>query len=219
MPRKLAFRPLFVVILSSDLRDEADLFADLYGLCAAFGAELIEETARVGLDCILTDEKPVRYLAVAETLRDQLENFQLAPRDTEIFQALLVESEWLGHRDFSDDENFFLLRQLQSQPDPETGEECGDETAIDLYRVLDDEEAKLDHAQHDDQDPAAQTVDERVNNCLLLHRESIFSRKDAKAQRKTRSVSLLCAFASLRETSSPKKLVDTPACVPILLKT
>src|SRR6185369_5422057 len=203
-------RARVVVILSDDfaflranhtfeLRDESHFFSDLYCLSAAPRAEFVEEAARVSLDCVFADEEFVGDLAVTETLRDQLEDFKLAPRDAEIFQALLVERERLnrGHRNFFDDENFFLLRQLQSQPDPETSEECGDETAIDLYRVLDDEEAKLDHAQHDDQDPAAQTVDERVNNCLLLHRESIFSRKDAKAQRKTRSVSLLCAFASL----------------------
>src|SRR5689334_22102296 len=207
-------RARVVVILSDDfvfssanhtfeLRDESHFFSDLYCLSAAPRAEFVEEAARVSLDCVFADEEFVGDLAVAETLRDQLENFQLAPRDTEIFQALLVESEWLGHRDFSDDENFFLVRQLQSKPDPETGEECGDESAIDLDRVLDDEEAKLDHPQHDDQDPAAQTVDERVDERLLFHgaeKESHAKPQRRKESRKEESGALrlplrLCVFA------------------------
>src|ERR1041385_6775549 len=130
-------RARVVVILSDDfaflranhtfeLRDESHFFSDLYCLSAAPGAEFVEEAARVSLDCVFADEEFVGDLAVAETLRDQLENFQLAPRDTEIFLSLLVESERLRHRNFLDDENFLLLRQLQPEPDPETSEEGRD---------------------------------------------------------------------------------------------
>ena len=70
------------------LRDEADLFADLYGLRAAFRAELVEETARVGLDCVFADEEFVRDLAVAETLGDELEDLEFAFGDA-VFVVVL----------------------------------------------------------------------------------------------------------------------------------
>ena len=150
-----------VVILSDDfrvyaenhtfeLRDYSHFFSDLYGLSAAPGAEFVEETARVGFDSAFADEEFVGDFAVAEALRDQLEDFQLAPRDAEILQSLLVESERLRgcrHGNFLDDEDLLLFRELQAEPDPEASEERGNEPAVDLDRVLDDEEAKLNQLE------------------------------------------------------------------------
>jgi hypothetical protein len=100
--RNLLSRSLAVVILSGDftglsenhtfeLRDESHSFCDLYGLSAPPRAEFVEETTRVGFDSVFADEEFVGDLAVAEALRDQLEDFQLARGDAEIFQSLLVE--------------------------------------------------------------------------------------------------------------------------------
>ena len=55
------------------------------------------------------------------------------------------------------------------QPDAEAGEQCGNEAAVDLDRVFEHEEAKLDQPEHNNQDPAAQAVDECVDERLLLH--------------------------------------------------
>ena len=74
---------------------------------------------------------------------------------------------WDGH--FLDHDDFFLPGQLQPEPDPETGEHGGNEPAVDLDRMLDDEEAKLDQPEHDDQDPAAEAIDECVYERAILH--------------------------------------------------
>jgi hypothetical protein len=55
--------------------------------------------------------------------------------------------------------------------------------------VLANEKAKLDQLEHDDQDPAAQAVDEYVDDCLSIHVNSDFTLVEA----------------------TPKKLVDTTA--------
>ena len=75
--------------------------------------------------------------------------------------------DWDGY--FLNDDDFLLLGQLQTEPDTETREHGGYESAVDLDRVLDDEEAKLDQLEHDDQYPAAQAVDECVDERLSIH--------------------------------------------------
>src|ERR671927_782311 len=98
--RNLLSRSRAVVILSGDftdlsenhtfeLRDESHFFCDLYGLSAPSRAELVEQATRMGLDGVFDNEEFVGDLAVAEALRNQLENFQLARGDAEIFQSLL----------------------------------------------------------------------------------------------------------------------------------
>ena len=72
------------------LWDQSHFFSDLYCLSAAPGAEFVEQTARVSLDGVFADEEFVGDLAVAEALGDQLEDLQLAPRDAEVFQSLLI---------------------------------------------------------------------------------------------------------------------------------
>jgi hypothetical protein len=67
----------------------------------------------------------------------------------------LSENGWRGHRDFLDDQDFLLFCDFETEPDAERGEEQGDESAVDLDRVLDDQETKLDQLEHDDQNPAA----------------------------------------------------------------
>ncbi len=188
MGRNLLSRGRVVVILSSDfaflranhtfeLRDQSHFFADLYGLRAAPGAEFIEEATGVSFDSVFADEEFVGDLAIAETLRDQLQDFQLASGDTEVFQSLLVEGERLcnGHRNFLNDEHFLLFSQFQPEPDTETGEKGGDDPAIDLERVLDNQKAKLDQPEHDDQNPAAQAIDERMYERLSVHVKSDFT--------------------------------------------
>ena len=64
------------------------------------------------------------------------------------------------HRDFLDDQHFFLPGQLQAEPDAEPGEEQGNQPAVDLERVLHDQKAKLDQPEHDDQHAAAEAVDQ-----------------------------------------------------------
>src|SRR6185369_9442710 len=132
------------------------------------GAEFIEETARVGLHCILTDEKPVSYLAVAETLRDQLEDLELAFGDAELSLLFFIDGERVGgdrYGHFPDDLDFlqqhdlFLAREFESEPDAEGREQRSDKRAVDLDRVLDNEEAKLDQSKDNDQHTARDAID------------------------------------------------------------
>ena len=79
---------------------------------------------------------------------------------------------WRGYRDFFNDDDLRLFGQLQAEPDAKAGEERGNEPAIDLDRVLGDKKAKLDQPEQDDQNPAAQAVDECVDKRLSLHSEN-----------------------------------------------
>src|SRR6185369_15670478 len=100
------------------LTDQADLFADLYGLRAAFGAELVEETAGVGLDRVFTDEEFFGNLSVAESLGDEFEDLEFAFGDAEASDFCCVQSKWFrrGHRDFFDNHDLFFARQFESEP-------------------------------------------------------------------------------------------------------
>ena len=171
-----------VVILSGDfeiwaqnhtfeLRDKSHLLADLYGLSAASRAEFVEEPARVGFDSVFADEEFVGDFAITQPLCDQLEDFELPSRDAEIFESLFVEGERLGcgHSDFPNDHDFFLSGQLQPEPDTETGEKHRHEPPVNLDRMLDDEEAKLDQLEQDDQNPTGHTI----NDYLFSHANRI----------------------------------------------
>ena len=72
------------------LREQPHFFRDLHGLCAALGGELVEETARVGLDCVFADEEFFRDLSVRHSLGDQFEYFELAFGDAEVFQTRFI---------------------------------------------------------------------------------------------------------------------------------
>jgi hypothetical protein len=63
--------------------------------------------------------------------------------------------------------------------------------------MLGDEKAKFDQPQHDDQNAAAQAIDECVDERLSLHARDSFTQRRKGSQRR------LCAnFAPLRETNS-----------------
>ena len=72
------------------LRDQPHFFCDLHCLCAALGAELVEETARVSLNGVFADEEFFCDLAIGHSLGDEFEDFQLAPRDAEVLQSLFI---------------------------------------------------------------------------------------------------------------------------------
>jgi hypothetical protein len=106
----------------------------------------------VGFDGVFADKEAGGDLAVAEALRDERKNFELARRDPKRVELGLVQSEggcWRFGRDedFAENDCFAGLRQLDAQPDPEAGEEDGDEGAIDLKGVLDDKELVLGPAR------------------------------------------------------------------------
>jgi hypothetical protein len=129
---------------------QPELFTALNGLGTARGSELVEGAGAVGLDGVLGDEELSGDLAVAETAGDEVQDLELAGGDAE---ALLPGGVWseshFGARvrnrdeDFSYDDCLATACDAEAEPDAEGGEEDGDEGAIDLDGVLDDDESIL----------------------------------------------------------------------------
>ncbi len=168
----------FVVILLSDFgargekslilvtgsRDEAEFFAKLDGLSAAFGAELVKNTAGVGLHGVFADEELFGDFAVAEALGDEFQDFQFAGSDAEGFALCLVLDERLAGRDwdFFNDDPLLSTGQLETKPDAETGESGCDEPPVDFDGMFNNEETVLGPFEQGDEDSANKTIEEDV---------------------------------------------------------
>jgi hypothetical protein len=151
---------------------EAQFFAALNGLGAAGGAELVEDAGTVRLDGVLRNEKLRGDLAIAEAAGDQVEDFKLACGDAEGLLAVRIggkrfkdagfrgDGHFPDHHGFADD--FAIARDAEAEPDAESGEEDGDEGAVELDGVLDDDEAVLGVLESGDEEPANETEDEDV---------------------------------------------------------
>ncbi len=124
------------------------------------------------LDGVFGNEKLGGDLAIAETAGDQSEDFELACRDAE---GLLVggiggegfesggfggDMYFLHHDRFAD--GFATARDAQAEPDTEGREEDGDQRAVELDGVLDDDEAVLGVLEGGDEQAADDTEDEGV---------------------------------------------------------
>src|SRR5271165_1203733 len=128
-------------------REEAESFADLHGLGAALGAELIKEAAGMGLDRVFADEEAVGDFAVAQSGGDEGKDFEFAGGDAQLGDASLVDGEWGGgdflDDDFGDDffvDDWLLPGEGLAQPNAERGKQGGNECAVDFQGMLDDEE-------------------------------------------------------------------------------
>jgi len=142
------------------------LFPQQNSLRAATRAQLVEGPAAMGFDGVLTHEKPVADLAVAQTLSDQAENLQLTRRNAKSVELRLVQrkrSRRLSrNQDLAEDNPFPRLSQLDAQPDAEACKDDRNKGAIDFDGVLDDEEPILRPPQDGDQDAANEAEDENV---------------------------------------------------------
>jgi len=143
---------------------EAEFLAELHGLRPASGPQFVEDAAGMGLDRVLADEELLGDLTVAQTTGDQFEDLELAAGDAEVFSFLLVGDEWFSNwgRDVLHDDCLLGLGELEAEPDSENGKGGGDEAAVDLERMLDDEEPVLSPLEHGDQDATEQAVDQDV---------------------------------------------------------
>ena len=148
------------------------MFAALDGLGAAGGSELVEGAGAVCLDGVLGNEKLRGDLAIAEAVGDQGENFELACRDAEGLLVGRIGCEGFEGRGFGGDKHFphhdrfadgfATARDAQTQPDAEGREEDGNERAVELDRVFDDDEAVFGVLEGGDEEAADQTEDEDV---------------------------------------------------------
>jgi hypothetical protein len=162
-------------VLSSDvdgLRQEAQFFAALDGLGAAGGSELIEGAGTVCLDGVFRNEKLRGDLAIAEAAGDQGEDFELARRNTQGLLAGGIGSERFKRRCLRGNKyfpyhdrfpyGFTAACDAQSEPDSEGREEDGNERAVELDGVLDDDEAVFGVLERGDEEAADETEDENV---------------------------------------------------------
>jgi hypothetical protein len=53
-------------------------------------------------------------------------------------------------------------REPEAEPDAQTGKQRGDETAVDLYRMLHHEPAVLDQLESGDEDAAEESIEKHV---------------------------------------------------------
>jgi hypothetical protein len=153
-------------------RQKAQFFAALDGLGAAGGSELVEGAGTVCLDRVFGNEKLRGDLAIAEAAGDQGENFELAGRDAEGLLVGRIGSEGFEGGGFRGDKHFphhhrfadgfATARDAEAEPDAEGREEDGDERAVELDRVLDDDEAVFGVLEGGDEEAPGETEDEDV---------------------------------------------------------
>src|SRR5208282_5189423 len=103
-------------------------------------------------------------LAIAEAAGDQGENFELACRDAEGLLVGRIGSEGFEGGGFRGDKHFphhdrfadgfATARHAEAEPDAEGREEDGDERAVELDGVLDDDEAVFGVLEGGDEDVA-----------------------------------------------------------------
>jgi hypothetical protein len=151
---------------------QAQFFAALDGLGAAGGSELVEGAGTVRLDGVFGDEKLRGDLAIAEAAGDQGEDFELAWGDTEGPLVGRIGSEGFGGWGFGGDKHFphhdrfangfATARDAEAEPDAEARKEDGDQRAVELNRVLDDDEAVFGVLEDGDKQAADETEDEDV---------------------------------------------------------
>ena len=179
-----------VVILSGDFkgmerkscfrvtrsRQQAQFFAAPDGLGAAGGSELVEGAGTVCLDGVFGNEKLRGDLAIAEAAGDQGEDFELACRDAQgPLLSLPVGRSASGgfeSRGFRADKHFLhndrfpngfaTARDAEAQPDAEGRKEDGDQRAIELDGVREDDEAVFGVLQDGDEEAADETEDKNV---------------------------------------------------------
>ena len=126
----------------------------------------------MGLDGVFGDEKLRCDLAIAQAAGDQGEDFELACRDAEGLLLGCIGSEGFEGRGFGRDKHFphhdrfadgfATARDAEAEPDSESREEDGDERAVELDGVLDDDEAVFGVLEGGDEEAADETEDEDV---------------------------------------------------------
>jgi hypothetical protein len=188
------------------------LFAEPNGLGAASSAQLVEGPAAVSLDGILTDEETICDLAVAETLSDEAEDFELTRRNAEGVKLGLVEGEggWRigGDEDFAKDDFFAGFGELDAEPDAEGDEDDGDNSAIDLEGVLDDEELVLRPAKDGDEYAANEAENKDVAKDVALHVCWVDSTSVAKVRANAASGAEAFLRAKTRRLPYPKRQIQ-----------
>src|ERR1051325_6862271 len=117
-------------------RNESPFLTQLDSLRPPPRSQLVEDAAGMGLDRVLADEELLGDFAVAQTIGDELQDLQLAGGDAQFleFAGIDLKRTARGNRAFLYDN--LRLRELEPQPDPNTGKDRRPEPAIDLERMF-----------------------------------------------------------------------------------
>ena len=137
---------------------QAEFFAAQHCLSPARSSELVEGTGAVGLYRVLGHEELSCDLAIAEAASNEGQDFKFADGYPKPLLLGCIWSErrgWLGDEvcRAADSSQYSLLpsaRDAQTEPDAKGGKEDGDEGAVQLDRVLDDDEAVFGVLQNGD---------------------------------------------------------------------
>jgi hypothetical protein len=176
------------------LRQEAQFFAALDGLDAAGSSKLVEGAGTVCLDGVFGNEKLRGDLAIAETAGDQGEDFELARGNANGVLVARIGSERLGGGRFRRDTHFShhdrfangfaTTRDAEAEPDAEGREEDGDERAVELNGVLDDDEAVFGVLEGSDEKSADKTEDDDValHGVVKKYTQARITHGDAQVQ-------------------------------------
>src|SRR5882757_11102664 len=97
------------------------------------------------LDRVLAHKKLSGDLPVTHALGDQFKDLKLAPRDAQVLSFLVVRRERFPSpdRDFLHNDPLLPSSQLAAKPDTNNRKRRRDQSAINLYRMLDDQKAIL----------------------------------------------------------------------------
>jgi hypothetical protein len=120
----------------------------------------------MGLYRVFADEQPAGNLSIAQPGGDEPENLQLARGDAKLVQARFVDDERFSglcrDGDFLDDGGGLFSGEREPQPDAERCKQGGDQRAVDLHRMLDDQEAVLGEFQDNDEHATANAIEQDV---------------------------------------------------------
>lgn len=184
-PKWVNFYAFPKIILSGD---ELSLFRSLHCLRPPPRRELVEHAACVRLDGVLTYVESPGDFAIAQPRGQRLQNFELSRGDPQLSHLFFVADERTGYvhgnlhfnryGHFPHNDSFASTREFEPEPDAEAGKHYRDESAVNLERMLEDEEAVLDEIERGNEQPAKDAVDEDY----LLHALNVRApRRTAKA--------------------------------------
>src|SRR4051812_22516676 len=114
----------------------------------------------MGLHRVLADGQSFGNFPVTQPLGDELKDLELARSHAEAFHTLGIHRKGAGDSNLLHDHRLPRPHKAQPEPDSKGREDQGDESPVDLERVLDYEKPVLHHPQQGDEDSAQEPVNE-----------------------------------------------------------
>src|ERR1700692_73029 len=157
-----SFRVIFAAgskksyVRATNSRQQTEFLPKLHRLRSPPGPQFVENPTGMCLDRVLAYKKFFSDLAIAHSLRYQLQDLQLSPRNPQVLSLSLVRDKWLPARDRHLLRHNPILPSGQLKPQPNTQHrKCRrDQPTINLNRVFNYQEPVLRPLQQGYQQPA-----------------------------------------------------------------